>query len=247
MLLLFLALRNMGTYNPPCHNAHTLAAMNTCKQLWQHFVSHAIDLSINIDIVIASYPSAIEESQAFAACVSKMGTFQADDVTALISSIRPGTRIQLIDPIPSKVKQILKVVDDTNQVIVVMSSPIGYPQDLVFYEVRKKYELANQFLVELSHFRSCDDVVPSPIPSQSGRQSHAAFPTWALIRKPTEPVSAHPTYVDVINNEWVISFSAIVGFHERNALDQWMQLGFDITKDKPSSASRMMKKCMLYQ
>ena len=222
----------MGTYNPPCHNAHTLAAMNTCKQLWQHFVSHAIDLSINIDIVIASYPSAIEESQAFAACVSKMGTFQADDVTALISSIRPGTRIQLIDPIPSKVKQILKVVDDTNQVIVVMSSPIGYPQDLVFYEVRKKYELANQFLVELSHFRSCDDVVPSPVPSQSGRQSHAAFPTWALIRKPTEPVSAHPTYVDVINNEWVISFSAIVGFHERNALDQWMQLGFDITKDK---------------
>ena len=129
-------------------------------------------------------------------------------------------------------KQILKVIDDTNQVIVVMSSPIGYPQDLVFYEVQKKYELANQFLVELSHFRSCDDVVPSPVPSQSGRQSHAAFPIWALIRKPAEPVSAHPTYVDVINNEWVISFSAIVGFHERNTLDQWMQLGFVITKDK---------------
>ena len=127
-------------------------------------MSH-IDLPINIDIVIASYPSAIEESQAFAACVFQMGTFQADDVTALISSIQPGTRIALIDPIPSKVKQILKVIDDTNQVIVVMSSPIGYPQDLVFYEVQKKYELANQFLVELSHFRSCDDVVPSRVPS----------------------------------------------------------------------------------
>ena len=43
---------------------------------------------------------------------------------------------------------------------------------------------------------------------------------------------AHPIYVDVINKEWVISFSAIVVFHERNALDQWMQLGFVITKDK---------------
>ena len=99
--------------------------------------------------------SAIEESKAFAACVSKMGTFQADVVTALISSIRPGI----------EVKQILAVIDDTNQVIVVMSSPIGYPQDLEFYEVQKKYELANQFLVELRHFRSCDDVVPSRVSS----------------------------------------------------------------------------------
>lgn len=222
----------MRSLDLPGHNAKTLAAMETCRQLWQHFVCHAIELSISVDIVLASYPSVIEESQACAASVARTGTFQAEDVSALALSIKTGTRIALIDPMRSKVKQLLNFIDESNQVIVVFSSPMGYPQDLVYYEVQRKYDLTNQFSVELSHFRESADVVPSPIPSLPGRASNAAFPTWALLSKRDTPEVNKISYMDVISQEWVISFSAAIGFHDRNAVDPWISLGFAVTRDK---------------
>ncbi|CAE7257863.1 unnamed protein product [Symbiodinium sp. CCMP2456] len=109
---------------------------------------------------------------------------------------------------------------------------MGYPQDLVHYDVRRKYELANNFSIELSHFRRSSDVVPSPVPTSPGKANHMAIFTWALVRKIQDPETPSSSFVDVLNREWVISFFAAIGFHDRNAIDQWMQLGFAVTKDK---------------
>ncbi|CAE7228782.1 unnamed protein product, partial [Symbiodinium microadriaticum] len=213
-------------------DAKASAAMETCRQLWQHFVCHAIELSISVDIVLASYPSVIEESQACAANVARTGTFQSEDVSALALSIKAGSTIALIDPLPSKVKQLLQFVDETNLVIAVFSSPMGYPRDLVYYEVQKKYELENKSSIELCHFRNSDDVVPSPVPALPGKAVNTAFPVWALLTKRSSPEPMIPCYSDAIGQDWMVSFSATIGFFDKNAIEPWINLGFVVTRDK---------------
>ena len=74
--------------------------------------------------------------------------------------------------------------------------------------------------------------MPSPIPALPGRAVNTAFPTWALLNKRSSPEPTIPCYSDTIGQDWIVSFSAIIGFFDKNAIEPWIPLGFVVTRDK---------------
>ena len=54
---------------------------------WKHFVDHLVTTALQGDVVLASFPSVVEESEAFTGNIAKMETLQIEDVSMLSSCI----------------------------------------------------------------------------------------------------------------------------------------------------------------
>ena len=83
--------------------ARDASARDSCGELWRHFLERLVAKTIRADVVSASYPSVIEEGEAFVANVSKVFTSLMEDIATLIGNIQPNMRIVMIDPLPARV------------------------------------------------------------------------------------------------------------------------------------------------
>ena len=63
---------------------------------------------------------------------------------------------------------ILQLTDASTEVILISSSPKGFPQDLVHYDTKRKYRVTGNYGTEVIHFRTKQDVIPSPLPGKHG-------------------------------------------------------------------------------
>ena len=97
--------------------ARDASARDSCGELWRHFLERLVAKTIRADVVSASYPSVIEEGEAFVANVSKVFTSLMEDIATLIGNIQPNMRIVMIDPLPARVKEVLQLIDCTNEVL----------------------------------------------------------------------------------------------------------------------------------